>query len=113
MDDVQANPLSVQRNVILGLLLILAAVAWAVLVWQSAGADNMAMASSTMGMRAPLFTTFWAVMMVAMMLPTATPMILTFHKVRAGRRQGGSAFTSTWVFVLAYILVWALAGVAA
>jgi len=113
IDEAHTNQLSVQRNVILGLLLILAAVAWAVLVWQSAGADNMAMASSTMGMRAPLFTTFWAVMMVAMMLPTATPMILTFHKVRAGRRQGGSAFTSTWVFVLAYILVWALAGVAA
>ena len=64
-------------------------------------------------MRAPVFLTIWAIMMVAMMLPSATPMILTFHKVGAGRRQGGNAFTSTWVFVLAYILVWALAGVAA
>jgi len=113
LDEAHANQLSVQRNVILGLLLTLAAVAWAVLVWRSAGADNMAMTSSTMGMSAPLFMAFWAIMMVAMMLPSATPMILTFHKVRAGRRQGGNAFTSTWVFVLAYILVWALAGVAA
>ena len=38
MDDAQAKPLSVQRNVILVLLLALAAGAWAVLVWQRAAA---------------------------------------------------------------------------
>jgi len=59
MDAAHANP-SVQRNLILGLLLALAAGAWAVLVWQSADADmDMAMASSTMGMRAPLFLAIW------------------------------------------------------
>jgi predicted metal-binding membrane protein len=52
-------------------------------------------------------------MMVAMMFPTAAPMILTFHKVQAGRRQRGDAFVSTWVFVAAYLLVWTLAGVVA
>ena len=114
MDDAQAKPLSVQRNVILGLLLALAAGAWAVLVWQSAGADmDMTMASSTMGLRAPLFLAIWVIMMVAMMFPTAAPMILTFHKVQAGKRQRGDGFVSTWVFVTAYILVWTLAGVAA
>ena len=114
MDDAQAKPLSVQRNVILGLLLALAAGAWAVLVWQSADADmDMTMASSTMGLRAPLFLAIWVIMMVAMMFPTAAPMILTFHKVQAGKRQRGDAFVSTWVFVAAYILVWTLAGVAA
>ena len=111
MDDEQANPLPVQRNLILGLLLALAAAAWAVLVRQSADADmDMTMASSTMGLRAPLFLTIWVVMMVAMMFPTAAPMILTFHKVQAGKRQRGDAFVSTWVFVAAYILVWTLAG---
>ena len=114
MDDAQAKPLSVQRNVILGLLLALAAGAWAVLTWQSADADmDMTMASSTMGLRAPLFLAIWVIMMVAMMFPTAAPMILTFHKVQAGKRQRGDAFVSTWVFVAAYILVWTLAGVAA
>ena len=38
-------------------------------------------------------------MMAAMMFPTAAPMILTFHKVQAGKRQRGYAFVSTWVFV--------------
>jgi|GraSoiStandDraft_50_1057286.scaffolds.fasta_scaffold123404_2 predicted metal-binding membrane protein len=114
MDDVQANSLSVQRNVVLGLLLALAAGAWAVLVWQSADAHmDMTMASSTMGLRAPLFLAIWVTMMVAMMFPTAVPMILTFHKVQTGKRERGDAFVSTWVFVAAYILVWTLAGVAA
>jgi predicted metal-binding membrane protein len=114
MDEAHANPLSVQRNIILGLLLALAAAAWAVLVWQSADADtDMTMASSTMGLRAPLFLTIWVIMMVAMMFPTAAPMILIFHKVQSGKRQRGGAFVSTWVFVAAYILVWTLAGVAA
>jgi predicted metal-binding membrane protein len=114
MDDDQANPLSVQRNIILGLLLALAAAAWAALIRQSADADmGMTMASSTMGLRAPLFLTIWVVMMVAMMFPTAAPMILTFHTVQAGKRQRGDAFVSTWVFVAAYILVWTLAGIAA
>ena len=114
MDDAQANHLSVQRNIILGLLLALAAAAWAVLVWQSGGTNtNMVMNSITMGLRAPLFLTIWVVMMVAMMFPTAAPMILTFHKVQAGKSQRGEVFVSTWVFVAAYILVWTLAGVAA
>jgi len=112
MDDAQADPLSVQRNVILGLLLALAAAAWAMLVWQSGDAD-MTMASSTMGLRAPLFLAIWVVMMVAMMFPAAAPMILTFHKVQAGKRQRSEVFVSTWVFVAAYILVWTLAGIAA
>ena len=32
--DAQTDPISFQRNVILGLLLALAAAAWAALVWQ-------------------------------------------------------------------------------
>jgi predicted metal-binding membrane protein len=114
MDRTQADPILVQRNVILGLLLALAAASWALLVWQGAGGDmDMAMASPTMGMRAPLFLTIWVVMMVAMMFPTAAPMILTFHKVQASKRQRGEAFVATWVFISAYMVVWALSGVAA
>src|SRR5262249_7900633 len=114
MDGVEGSSVSVQRIAILGLLLALAAAAWAMLIWQSADADmDMTMASSTMGLRAPLFLTIWVVMMVAMMFPTAAPMILTFHKVQAGKRQRGEGFGSTWVVVAASILVWTLAGVAA
>jgi len=56
MVPAQVDPISFQRNIILGLLLALAAAAWAVLVWQGASADmDMAMDSPTMGLRAPLF----------------------------------------------------------
>jgi predicted metal-binding membrane protein len=116
MGDVEARPLSLQRTVILALLLALAAAAWAVLAWQGAAANmdmDMAMASPTMGLRAPLFLAVWVIMMVAMMFPTAAPMILTFHKVQAARRARGDAFVATWVFVAAYLLVWAVAGIAA
>ena len=114
MDRTQTGPIAFQRNVIVGLLLALAATAWAVLVWQGAGADaDMAMDSPTMGLRAPLFLTTWVIMMVAMMFPTAAPMIVAFHTVQAGKRQRGEAFVSTWIFVAAYLLVWGLSGVAA
>jgi predicted metal-binding membrane protein len=66
-----------------------------------------------MGMRAPLFLMIWVVMMVAMMFPAAMPMILTFHKIEASKRQRGEAFVATWIFVAAYTLVWTLSGVAA
>jgi len=38
MDYAEAKPLLLQRNIVLGLLLALAAAAWAAPVWQSAGA---------------------------------------------------------------------------
>src|SRR6478735_854045 len=114
MDRAQVDPISFQRNVILGLLLALSAAAWAELVWHGTGAEmDMAMDSPTMGLRAPLFLAIWVIMMVAMMFPTAAPMIVTFHKVQAGKRQRGEAFVSTWIFVAAYISVWGLSGVAA
>jgi predicted metal-binding membrane protein len=113
MERAQADQLLAQRNLILGLLVGAAAAAWALLAWQGAGETNMAMASPTMGMRAPMFLTIWVLMMVAMMFPTAAPMILTFHKVQASRRQRGEAFVATWVFVAAYLLVWTLSGIAA
>ena len=112
IDRAKTDPIAFQRNVILGLLLSLAAAAWAVLVWQGAvGRHGYGDDSPTMDLRAPLFLAIWVVMMVAMMFPTAAPMIVAFHKVQAGKRQRGEAFVSTWIFVAAYLLVWGLAGV--
>jgi predicted metal-binding membrane protein len=52
-------------------------------------------------------------MMIAMMFPTAAPMILMFTTVYADKRKQGQAFVPTWVFVGAYLLVWTLFGVLA
>lgn len=67
----------------------------------------------TAGMEAPLFLAMWVAMMVAIMFPTAAPMILTFATVQRGKRERGQAFVPTWVFMGAYLLVWSVFGVVA
>src|SRR5258707_14113853 len=97
MDRAQTDPISFQRDVILGLLLALAAAAWATLVWEGAGADmDMGIDSPTMGLRVPLFLAIWAIMMVALTFPAAAAMILTFPQVQAGTRHPGAACLSPW-----------------
>ena len=113
MDEAEPDLIPLQRNLILFFLLWLTATSWAVLVWQSDANMGMTMVSPIMGLRALLFLAIWVIMMVAMMLPTAAPMILTFHNVHARNRSLDDAFASTWVFVGAYLLVWAFAGIAA
>jgi len=111
----EVRPVSFQRNVIVVLLLALAAAAWAVLVWQHHDVSmDMTMAlPTTWGLHALLFLAMWAVMMVAMMIPTVLPMVLAFHGVQARTHQPDDSFVATWVFVAAYLLVWALSGIAA
>ena len=53
----------------------------------------------------PLFL-MWAEMMVAMMLPSAAPMILTFAKVQRNRREQERPFVATGFFVLGYLAIW-------
>ena len=49
----------------------------------------------------------WFVMMVAMMLPSAAPMILTFAAIQRRRKAQGGSMVSTGVFIAGYLLVWA------
>lgn len=104
-------PLLRARAAILSLLLVLSALAWALLLWQSSRGSRAM--GSTMGADAPLFMALWVAMMVATMFPTAAPMILMFARVQAGKQRQGRAFVPTWVFVGAYLLVWTLFGVLA
>jgi predicted metal-binding membrane protein len=112
MDTTQGYPLPRERNLILAGLLVLTVVAWIVLFWGASWPD-MAMGGLTMGLSGPLFVTMWVVMTVAMMFPSAAPMILTFAQISAGKRRRGQAYVPTWIFVGAYLLVWALSGVVA
>src|SRR6266702_7404482 len=109
MTTANASPFPRERKLILGLLLILAAASWALLIWQSAAMNSQAMGMGlTMGMSAVLFIAIWVVMMIAMMFPTAAPMILMFTSVYAGKKRQNQAFVPTWVFVSAYLLIWTL-----
>ncbi|MDE2592950.1 MAG: DUF2182 domain-containing protein [Burkholderiales bacterium] len=49
----------------------------------------------------------WAVMMAAMMLPSASPMILLYGTIARGRSARGEAVASSAVFTMGYVLVWA------
>ncbi|MGH7880582.1 MAG: DUF2182 domain-containing protein, partial [Candidatus Binataceae bacterium] len=45
----------------------------------------------------------WAVMMVAMMLPSAAPMIETYTRVAPAR---GAAAGRVWIFAAGYVVIW-------
>jgi predicted metal-binding membrane protein len=82
----------------------------------SASSYGMAAMAATPAPWSPsyLLATFvmWALMMVAMMLPSAAPMILLFG--RFVRRSGaGAAVARTGLFALSYVAVWALFSAAA
>ena len=117
---VPADPVARPRRAILITLLVLAAVGWALVVWRAGDDGSMATRADdgmgldfTMGMAAPLFFGMWVAMMVAMMFPSAAPMITLFDRVQRGRRAGGHSYVPTAYFVGAYLAVWiAFGGVA-
>ncbi len=57
---------------------------------------------------ADLWLTFmmWAVMMVAMMVPSATPMVMAYARIASSR--GGHSTLRVWLFASGYLAVWTL-----
>jgi predicted metal-binding membrane protein len=109
-------------------LLAVTAIAWAFTLYQPfamsasmgsamgemEGMEDMAMDSMAAGWSFAgllIFVTVWTIMMVAMMLPAAAPMILIFASAQARRNR--QVAVPTWIFVAGYILVWAAAGLGA
>jgi predicted metal-binding membrane protein len=101
-------PVARQRNVILAVLLILAAVGWYVVAAQARDAmpmgdgmmmDGMAMSRRpdlTMG-SATLFFTMWVAMMVAMMVPAAAPMVVMYGRMRRSDPLSVALFTGSYL----------------
>jgi predicted metal-binding membrane protein len=89
------------------IVLAVAGVAWAVMVQQSrsiAGMDGMDMGLGPI----ESFATTWVVMMAAMMLPSAIPVVLEF--ARTGERRRGWQ-VATGVLAVTYLGVWLVFGV--
>ena len=55
----------------------------------------------------------WAVMMVAMMVPSATPMLLIFSTIVRSRRTQERSFVPVWVFLGGYLVLWTAFSLAA
>jgi predicted metal-binding membrane protein len=49
----------------------------------------------------------WAVMMVAMMVPSVTPVVALYGRVGAQRAAQGRPQAPTWPFIAGYLLAWA------
>lgn len=104
---------SAQRPVLIGLVGLIV-LAWAdlfrragVLSWS--GVASLAMPRADAWSWGEGLTTFamWAVMMVAMMLPAAMPMILLYAAIARKRSGGsGSSIRQVSLFVMGYVLVW-------
>jgi predicted metal-binding membrane protein len=106
------------RLIILAALTGLALLAWSYMILEAhtmyhtgvcccagmkmSGPDTSAWNTATL---IPLFL-MWAEMMVAMMIPSAAPMILTFAMVQRKRREQERPFVPTGLFLLGYLLVW-------
>lgn len=105
-----------ERYLILALLLLFTLAAWAFLLWVPLPMQNGGNMGLTMGLSGSLFLAIWVVMMVAMMFPSAAPMIMMFSKIYAGKRHKrhqGQSFVPTWIFVSGYLIIWVLFGVIA
>jgi predicted metal-binding membrane protein len=53
-----------------------------------------------------LMFSMWWVMMIAMMVPSAAPMLLLFARVNGQKRSASSDISSTGLFAAGYLLVW-------
>ena len=80
------------------------------LAWRMQGMDmSMAMPQvrSWGSVEALMMFLMWVVMMIAMMTPTAAPMILLFATINRKRRERDAPYTPTTIFLTGYLLVWA------
>jgi predicted metal-binding membrane protein len=93
-----------ERLVLGGIVLLLSALSWMFLL-RDAGMEPM---------QPPLtaLILMWWIMMVAMMLPSASPAILLYAKVRHSR-SGTVTISQPWVFLLGYLAVWLLFSIVA
>jgi len=116
------------RAVIFAGLVSISVLAWGYMVYEAramyhtgvcrcagmkmSGPDTGPWSASTL---IPLFL-MWAEMMIAMMIPSAAPMILTFATVNRKRREQERPFVPTSIFLFGYLVAWtvfsALAAVA-
>ena len=102
------------RAIVMISLVVLSAAAWAYtgyLAWKMEGMEmgtEMAMPQMQTWALVELVLLFvmWTVMMVAMMVPSAAPMVLMFANVQRRRQQQQRPFVPTSVFLIGYLVVW-------
>jgi len=95
-------------------LLLVAAAAWAHVLFSPMPTDDMAgmdMAMTPTVIEGLAFVAAWAVMMAAMMLPSALPMIGLYAATQRNVASSGRKAVRIGVFTLVYLGLWVLTGV--
>ena len=120
LDGAVERVLKRDRLVVLGGLITVTALAWVYLIAMAADMDDMgggmpgmAQLRSWTALDALLMFIMWAVMMIAMMVPTATPVILLCARVCRRQGNGGQPFAPTSAFSMGYITAWVAFSIAA
>ena len=107
------------RVLVVSCLLFVVALSWAYLLsgagmMQAMGDMLMPMSTGPWTLeRAVLVLVMWAVMMAAMMLPSAAPIILLYATISRRRSERGDPASASGVFAFGYIAVWATFSLAA
>ena len=94
-------------------LLLVTAAAWASMLWSPMDADEMAGTGMVMAPsvgEAVAFVAAWGVMMAAMMLPSALPMIGLYAASQRSAPSPAAKAAAIAAFVLMYLVVWAVTG---
>jgi predicted metal-binding membrane protein len=99
------GPLARRDPVIIAVVLLVAAAAWAATLILARG---MAAMPGTMELASPAFLGVWLLMMVAMMLPAVAPVARMYTRTMPPPRA-----VRVTVFLCGYLLVWAAAGLPA
>jgi predicted metal-binding membrane protein len=100
------------RLVVAAALAALTVAAWLYLLYMAApmAMPEMAMAMPAMHswswVELGALVVMWTVMMVAMMVPSAAPMIVMFATINRRRREQHGPFVPTAVFLAGYLVVW-------
>jgi predicted metal-binding membrane protein len=101
---------SLVRLGLISMLLILAALAWAVT------GDRMSAMDAGPGTdpgALGFFIAVWVVMMAAMMFPSIAPMVVMYARIQANKRERGHEAGGLALFVGGYLVSWTAAGLAA
>ena len=97
--------LAADRFLVVSALVAVAALSWLYLL-AGAGMDMLAPIAWTPGYAVLMFFMWW-IMMIAMMLPSAAPMITLFATVNRKQHETGNRYVGTSVFAAGYLGVWA------
>ncbi|MGA2566605.1 MAG: DUF2182 domain-containing protein [Pseudolabrys sp.] len=118
--EMAGAPTRRDRLIVGGLLVLVAALAWAFTIdqanrmeamdaamWRDMNMSMNGMEPSWTPVDALLLFVMWSAMMAAMMMPGASPMVAAFATINRRRRERSAPHVPTAIFLIGYLTAWA------